>query len=228
MTSSRIWNPGSGNLGSGIWYLVLGIFFVGCADTKDPVALGRAGFQSHGCATCHAVGPDGPATGTNLSFIGFTHSPEWLDLWLKEPKAWKPDTAMRDQHLSDSARASLVAYLGTLKGESWNGALPSDGRALFHAVGCAGCHGKDGRGGFPNNNAQGGLVPALTQVRSGYTRDELIRRIANGVAHPLKKDPAGPEPLLSMPAWGRVLEPGQIAAIADYLIANSTDKGTEW
>lgn len=201
-----------------------------CSRTDDAVALGKGYFTGVGCANCHAVGPGGPTTGTNLAFVGIARSPEWLDLWLKDPRAWKKDTLMPDTDLSSDVRGKIVAYLGTLKGQAYaGGGAPWDtpelkadpvkrGEAIYLTVGCAACHGKKGVGGYPNNNVKGGLVPGLDQASAGYTKEELKKRIRLGAPKPQKADPKGPDPLLRMPAWGDVLDEDEIGAVADYLL----------
>jgi len=189
----------------------------GCAKTTDPVRLGRAAFITSGCNVCHAVGPGGPTTGPNLAFIGYTHTPEFLDLWLKSPSAWRKDTAMPDPQLPEPVRRNLVAYLSTLKGQAHAGA----GGAVYRGAGCANCHGPAGKGGFPDNNVPGGKVPGLLSLKEGYSKKELLRRLKVGVPHPQKQDPDGPEPMLSMPAWGKVLKAEELDALADYLLSLS-------
>ena len=107
--------------------------------------------------------------------------------------------------------------MATLKGGSYQG--DARGEAIYERVGCATCHGKGGKGGYRNNNVIGGQVPSLVNAADGFTKMELARRIADGVRHPIKNDPAGPEPMLHMPAWKEVLTPEQIVAVADYVLS---------
>ena len=192
--------------------------------------LGKRYFEGFGCVKCHTVDGKGGEYGPDLTFIGFRKSQEWLDLWLKNPHAWKSSTVMPNFHLTDAVRGDIVEFLGTLKGEGYKGAKApwthprfkddavARGKAVFDAAGCAGCHGRGGVGGYPNTNVVGKKIPALLLVSDGYSKDELKTRIRDG-AKPLKEDPSGPTPMIEMPKWGTVLAEDDIAALADYLFS---------
>jgi mono/diheme cytochrome c family protein len=139
---------------------------------------------------------------------------------------------MPNFHLNDKTRSNLAAYMATLRGELYRGAQGAPwerppyqndsaqrGGEIYLRTGCATCHGRGGRGVYPNNNAVGGTMPILTKVKEGFSREELVQKIKIGVRHPAKADPAGPEPHLWMPAWGEVLRPDELEALADYLIS---------
>ncbi len=215
------------------WLPILAAGVLGaCASQagQSQADLGKAYFAGFGCVKCHTVAGSGGQYGPDLTYIGFRKTPQWLDAWLKDPHGWKQDTVMPNLHLNDSVRGALVAYLGTLKGESYRGSPPwakaelaqdsvKRGEAIFNSVGCVGCHGKAGVGGYPNNNVAGGKIPALTLVADGYSKDELKTKIKNGVPKPDKEDPRGPDPMIHMPSWGQVLQDSEIDALADYLIS---------
>ncbi len=213
--------------------ILLGAFLFASACSKSsspPASAGRAYFTQAGCASCHKIGDAGSAVGPDLTLIGFRHSSEWLDLFIKDPQAWKKNTLMPNKRLSDSARTAIVDYLKELKGQDWpSGARPWDtasligdpvarGRVIYSRAGCVGCHGIEGAGGYPNNNVKGGMIPALNKVGEGYNKDELIMKIKKGVLHPEKADLAGPPPLIAMPAWGEKLDAQELDALADYLL----------
>ncbi len=192
-----------------------------------PVA-GKAYFVQAGCSACHRVGGLGNAVGPDLTFVGFRHSAEWLDLWIKNPQAWKPGTLMPNKELSPGARAAIVSYLIEQKGQEWpKGSRPWDGlsdpvargRLIYLRAGCVACHGQGGAGGYPNNNVAGGKIPALNNVSETFTKTELIAKIRNGVPAPLKADPNGAAPLVWMPTWGQVLDDAELDAVASYLLS---------
>lgn len=198
---------------------------------------GRRTYRSLNCQSCHRIGDDGVLSGPDLTLVGFRKSAAWLDVWLKDPRAWRPGTKMPDPRLSDSARQALVDYLSVLKGEDWGGERPwnapslmSDpverGHLLYARAGCVTCHGVGGEGGYPDNNVVGGKIPALTDVDQRYTKDELRKKIAGGVI-PQKADPNGPDPLLRMPPWGEVLKPDEIDAVVEYLWTLKSGKPAE-
>lgn len=191
-----------------------------------PVA-GKAYFTQVGCASCHLIGGAGSAVGPDLTLVGFRHSSQWLDLFIKDPQAWKPGTRMPNKQLSPAAREAIVAYLSGLKGQDWpQGGRPWDGVAdpverghlIFARAGCIACHGAAGAGGYPNNNVAGGKIPALANVAETYTKAELIAKIKRGVPAPVKADPKGPDPMVFMPSWGSVLSDAEIGSVADYLL----------
>ena len=206
--------------------------FSACAkEHNDPVARGRAVFASYDCKKCHTVDGKGGSLGPDLTFVGFRKTPAFLDVWLKDPHAWKADVSMPNFHFQDGIRADLVAYLATLQGDAYlKGAKPWDaaelaedpikkGAEIYKRVGCITCHNKAGKGGYPNNNTVGGKVPALEAVADGFSPDELLKKISDGVAHPGKSDPAGADPLLYMPKWSDKLSAEEIKAVAAYLIS---------
>lgn len=209
--------------------LAVPVLLSSCAKShSDPVLRGRAVFASYDCKKCHAVGGVGGTLGPDLTFVGFRKSPEFLDVWLKDPRAWKADVSMPNFYFKDEVRRDLVAYLASLQGDAYlTGARPwasiedpvARGKEIYTRVGCVSCHNKDGKGGYPNNNAVGGLVPPLQLVADGFSKDELIQKIMEGVLHPASADPAQPAPLLYMPAWEKKLNKEEVAAVADYLLS---------
>lgn len=216
----------------------------GCGKAAPPKPGpegGKAVFQAVNCKACHRVGSEGTGSGPDLTMVGFRKSAAWLDAWLKDPQAWRPGTMMPNPRLSDPARKALVDYLSTLKGQDWGGARPWNdaalkgdpverGHVLFARAGCVTCHGLGGAGGYPNNNVVGGKIPALQNIDQRYTKDELRKKIARGVV-PQKADPAGPDPLLRMPAWGETLKDDELDAVVDYLWtlkAGGKEAGSGW
>lgn len=176
---------------------------------------GRARFEAHGCAACHKIGSRGGTSGPDLTLVGFRRSKEWLDLWLKSPRAWKPDTRMPEFRLRDSERQAIVDYLSSLT-EADHSRL-TDGRAVFAKAGCVACHGAGGRGGHPNNNVPGDAIPALSKVAGTYTREEMIKKISRG-SNPTKARSDGPDPMARMPKWSEKLSDKEIADVADYVL----------
>lgn len=214
-----------------LFAVVLGLS--ACAKShSDPVARGRAVFASYDCKKCHTVAGVGGTLGPDLTFVGFRKTPEFLDVWLQNPGKWKADVSMPNFYFKDNVRADLVAYLASLQGQGYleGGARPwaaaefaddpvKRGAEIYQRVGCITCHNKAGKGGYPNNNAVGGLVPALALVADGFSKDELVKKVMEGVAHPAKADAAGAEPYLHMPAWQQKLNKEEIEAVAAYLLS---------
>ena len=210
------------------WPLLLLILSAAaCARPDDPVARGEATFRAFGCVKCHNVGYGGGTYGPDLTFVGFRKTKDWLDLWLKNPHAWKNNTVMPNFHLPDDMRSDLVAFLSEQKGQAFGDVRPWDdpqlkkdlvarGEVIFNKAGCAGCHGVRGVGGYPNNNVVGGRIPTLTLVSQGYSKEELRARIANGkISDPA--DPSQPPPMIRMPVWKEKLKAEDLDALVEYL-----------
>lgn len=222
-------------------FLFLTLGLSSCQKYDSEVAKGKAYFEGFGCVKCHRVGNKGGVLGPDLSLAGFRKSPEWLDLWLKDPHNWKNNTLMPKFNVKDDVRRALVAYLSSLKGQDFDGAgrpwnapdLNADpvkrGEVLFVRAGCIGCHAYNGAGGYPNNNVQGNQIPPLTFVADGYSKEELKARVRDGV-EPEKADPAGPDPLIKMPKWGEILSDNELEAVVEYLysLRPQTAKAEQW
>lgn len=191
---------------------------------SETVSPGRAYYMQNNCRSCHRIGEEGRSAGPDLTYVGWRHNKEWLELWLKDPSSWKKNSLMTNPRLSARARAAIVEYLAEQQGQGfktkpWADAADpvSKGRLIYQRAGCIACHGPAGRGGYPNNNVPGGLIPALAQTASTYTKEELVAKIGNG-SRPQKADPGGAAPLVAMPAWKEKLSAEELSAVADYLL----------
>ncbi|MBI3551036.1 MAG: c-type cytochrome [Elusimicrobia bacterium] len=209
--------------------LLLTPLLFACRKASTGQPPGRAYYDALNCRACHRIGDEGGLGGPDLTLVGLRHTPAWLDTFLENPQAWRPGTTMPNPDLSRKALVALRDYLSGLKGQAFNGAPPWNdpslvkkpverGLMIYARAGCIACHGKDGRGGYPNNNVKGNAIPPLSGVSRTYTKAELARKIKNG-AVPERSDPNGPSPLVAMPKWGEVLKDDEIAAVVDYLFS---------
>jgi mono/diheme cytochrome c family protein len=111
-------------------------------------------FTERGCHGCHGVLADEHSVSPrvpHLAGIGSKVTPEWLDRWIADPKAYNADTAMPKVALTDTERHAVVAYLLTLKRAA---PLPpaadltrfkaEDGKQLVKRYECFGCHAIEG------------------------------------------------------------------------------------
>lgn len=124
------------------------------APSEKLIAKGKELVNSHGCLGCHIINNQGVAFGPDFSDIGNKVRPDWLTVFLKEPKAYDPETIIPDFKLLNEDIPAITAYLMSLKKISDNGGdsgesdyLHSDvekGRDLINDLGCAGCHGIEG------------------------------------------------------------------------------------
>jgi mono/diheme cytochrome c family protein len=125
---------------------------------KPPsVALGEASategerlFGERGCRGCHGVAADEASVSPrvpHLAAIGSKVTPEWLDRWISDPRAYSADTAMPKTELTDTERHAVVTYLLTLKRAEPLPPVPdpsrfnaADGKQLVKQYECYGCH----------------------------------------------------------------------------------------
>lgn len=67
------------------------------------------------CQACHSLAGTGGKVGPALDGVANRYTEERMDLWLKNPQAVKPGTAMPNLGLSDKDRTELTGWLMTLK-----------------------------------------------------------------------------------------------------------------
>jgi mono/diheme cytochrome c family protein len=93
------------------------------AAGRGDAARGKRLVADRGCMGCHTVDPAAPRdlTGTyrqfgpNLSGVGSKVSRDWLYAWIRDPKAWNPDTKMPNLRLTDAEALDVSEYLSTLR-----------------------------------------------------------------------------------------------------------------
>lgn len=95
--------------------LARALVLASAAPAAPPVAQTTPDYFNTICIACHAVGGSGGGVGPALDGVGNRLTADELDLWLKDPLAVKPGTAMPNLHLSDATRSELVQWLASLK-----------------------------------------------------------------------------------------------------------------
>ena len=94
------------------------------------------------------------------------------------------------------------------------------GRQLYEKYSCIACHGPAGAGGVSNFNAQtGGKINGLTFVAESYTKEDLAKKILDGVPVVDKADPNGPRPPLAMPPYRGVISDQEMQDLVKYLFS---------
>ncbi|HJP32221.1 MAG TPA: multiheme c-type cytochrome [Candidatus Latescibacteria bacterium] len=128
------------------------------------IASGRLLLHRLGCTGCHDLDlPSYPhPRGPGLDRLGRKTHAAWLDLWLRDPTAYLPQSRMPRVQLGDAARARIVSWLADLGrldpmepspvGDQAAGDEPPVGDAyrggrLFEGLQCRGCHAAGGTGG---------------------------------------------------------------------------------
>lgn len=89
------------------------------APAKGDAARGKVLFENVGCQGCHVSEPGAERRvmdgwrqhGPNLIGLSEKTTPGWIAAWLKDPKAYNPETRMPNLRLADDEISDLVAYL---------------------------------------------------------------------------------------------------------------------
>ena len=107
------------------------------------------------------------------------------------------------------------------------------GRQLYEKYSCIACHGAGGVGGVYNANAQtGGMINGVRFVAETYTKEDLSKKIRDGVPIVPKADPNGPNPPLAMPSYRGVIGFEEMRGLVDYLYSlrppGASTKPTQW
>jgi mono/diheme cytochrome c family protein len=86
---------------------------------SEMMALGKKVYDTHGCATCHAIAGKGGNSGPELTHTGSvpTHTPQWLAAQVANPKSHNPDSTMPPfaQSIKGKDLTAIGAYLAGLK-----------------------------------------------------------------------------------------------------------------
>jgi cytochrome c oxidase subunit II len=85
------------------------------ARAQEPVEQGRKYFMDSGCYGCHTVGKMGTPIGPNLSSVGAKYSRSYLERWLRDPSAQRPNAHMPALELSEQQVQNLAAFLSSLR-----------------------------------------------------------------------------------------------------------------
>lgn len=108
------------------------------------------------------------------------------------------------------------------------------GRQIYEKYSCIACHGPGGAGGVHNVNAQtGGMINGLRFVAETYTKQDLAKKILDGVPVVPKADPNGPNPPLAMPAYRGLIGYQEAQDLVEYLFSlkppgAKKSKADEW
>lgn len=87
-------------------------------DLQNPAQTGEKLVQEYQCRQCHKIGRVGALKAPNLDETTLINQPDLLNLWLLDPPAVKPNTAMPNFYLSDSEIIAIMAYLTSLQHEA--------------------------------------------------------------------------------------------------------------
>jgi len=196
----------------------------------DPrVAAGAHDFATFACAQCHGdhgrggVSPDVPALTTVAASLTPAQLRTIIDHGLGESaNPQKPYMPVWRGVVSQHQVSDLIAYLRAglpavptaepVTVPTNQGAAVA-GAALYVRYGCINCHGPNGLGGVPNPQSPDKTIPPLSGAafRSQFNTDQkIIDVIRSGSV-------IGKAPIVSMPHWGGIIPPAQLAALVAYL-----------
>jgi len=125
-------------------------------------ARGKQLMGELGCAGCHDLPGDEARTperknrashfdrGPDLRDMGAKTTSDWIYSWIRDPRAYNPDTRMPSLRLTEAEARDIATYLGTLEGDAKydtvsretlaDEALIAEGKTLIKEYGCFGCH----------------------------------------------------------------------------------------
>lgn len=95
------------------------VLFAVATPGADPMVekLDRPKVYNQMCIACHALGGQGGVVGPALDGAGNRMTRAELEVWLKDPAAVRPGTAMPKLPLSEEDIRELAAFLSTLREE---------------------------------------------------------------------------------------------------------------
>lgn len=196
--------------------------------SADPTA-GPSLYGESFCASCHAVQNAagnlvGGDVGPELTRVGSKVKPQWVQAWLKNPRAYNPATAMPHYRFTDAQVATLSGFLmakadsDLLANVHLDPATPEQithGKRLVSDYGCASCH-EIGGIKKPEN-----FAPELSRVGSKPVTQLIF---LPGMPHTLPdyiagkiKQPRSFAPGLKMPQY--TFTPAQIDALTTALLS---------
>jgi mono/diheme cytochrome c family protein len=184
------------------------------------LTYGRQLLEQYNCSGCHVIGNIPKTYAPRLDGIGDKTTWSWLFRWLKDPRAFRPETKMPDFKLSNEEAKLLADFLMTFKEYPNNRTLeplppelaeeypPEDwvdlGKTRFREARCISCHLVEGRGGP--------LAPDLVKVASKAKPAWLYSYLL---------DPKGFQPEVPMPQYGFTKKEAQ--AVTAYMMSEFVD-----
>lgn len=143
------------------------------------LSKGKQLFVKLGCHGCHLA--DGYSqeakVGPALMKVASKVNPSWLYRWVKNPRAYLPNTRMPDFDFNDKDALAVTAYLLASSDKAYKPIYKfeagdaENGKKQFETVGCQACHQLKGKG-----EAFG---PDLSNIASKVNADWLVSWVGN-------------------------------------------------
>lgn len=184
------------------------------------VAAGKRIWEDNNCMGCHTLFGEGAYYAPELTKVVERRGKPWLQLFLKDPEKMFPsERKMVNYHFNGEQIDQVIAFLewcghvdlngfpktpplrGLTKPIVTSGAPAANEPAIFSTI-CKACHSVGGVGGV--------VGPALDDVKSRKTRDEMLAWIRN----PQKIKPGTAMPQLP-------LTDAQLTNVVDFLLSLS-------
>lgn len=103
------------NRAAALALLLLLAALVASSGAQPPVEVGKQYFMNSGCYGCHIVGKMGTPIGPDLSHVGAKYSRAYIERWLRDPSAQRPNAHMPALELSEDQVKALTAFLTSLR-----------------------------------------------------------------------------------------------------------------
>jgi mono/diheme cytochrome c family protein/predicted nucleic acid-binding Zn-ribbon protein len=128
------------------------------ANARGDAAKGKQLVETIGCKGCHGFADGERSTPLgkekdlvpNLKDIAAKTTPQWIYHWIKDPRAYDPETNMPSLRLTDDEAGAITGYLATLGSKAEPIASIEEkladpgnikrGEGLVRKWGCFGCH----------------------------------------------------------------------------------------
>jgi mono/diheme cytochrome c family protein len=199
------------------------------ASVSPSVAAGAHTFVQFACVQCHGeqgrggVSPYVPALSTIKTSLTVAQLEHIINHGLGESaNPQKPYMPVWGEVISKTQVHDLVAYIRAglpAVADTQPVSVPAGqgdavaGAALYVKYGCINCHGPNGLGGVPNPLSPDKTIPVLSgqAFRQQFNTDAKIAAVIHSGSV------IGKAPIVSMPHWGGILTPVQIAELIAYL-----------
>ncbi|MCX6621020.1 MAG: c-type cytochrome, partial [Acidobacteria bacterium] len=168
---------------------------------------GKKLIEQRACTACHKLGGKDGGIAPDLEHEGLMREPEWIFDHFKNPRARVPDSIMPSFRFTDDDFRAMTAFLVTAKTPA-----PGLSSADTYKTLCLRCHGDKGDGQGPIAWYLDPYPRDLT--KAGFMNSKPLERLTNSVTRGV--------PGTSMPAWGKVLNEGQVKGVLEYVQATFT------
>jgi sulfur oxidation c-type cytochrome SoxX len=171
------------------------------------LARGEKLIGDRACTACHKLGAKDGGIAPDLSQEGLIRDEAWIHDHFLNPRATISDSIMPSFRFPNEDFQAMTAYLASLKTPP-----PAPNGAETYKTLCQRCHGEKGDGHGPIAFYLDPYPRDLT--KAGFINSKSAARLTDSLKHGV----AG----TSMPAWGKVLNDEQVAAVLQHVFTTFT------